>query len=293
MALTERHGISIAQLVIYIPTLIIGILLCIRHGFGRNAGFFFLIIFSLARALGAALDLATLAQPHNLSIYFGAFTLQSIGLAPLILMLLALDNRVLAQVERVTTIPVSSRQVRFVNLILLVALILSSIGGSDSGNAYADTGVYTVSDLTKAGIALTIVGFGILALLTIAIAFNVSHVEAGEKRVLLAVVASLPFLLVRLIYSGESVFGHNPNFSPLNGNTNLYLGTAVIEEIIIVVIVEAMGLTLKVLPKPSGASQSSSSGLLGGIGSRFGRRFEGSQRQSYLMEDRRRDDARV
>ncbi|KAI1261877.1 hypothetical protein F5Y18DRAFT_399906 [Xylariaceae sp. FL1019] len=283
MALTEHHGISIAQLVIYIPTLIIGILLCIRHGFGRNAGFFFLIIFSLARALGAALDLATIAQPHNISIYFGAFTLQSIGLTPLILMLLALDNRVLAEIEKVTSIPVSSRQVRFVNLILLAALILSSIGGSNSGNAYADTGVYTVSNLTKAGIVLTIVGFGILALVTMAIAFNFSHIEAGEKRVLLAVVASLPFLLVRLIYSGESVFGHNPDFSPLSGNISVYLGTAVIEEIIIVIIVEAMGLTLKVLPKPSGASQSSSSGLLGGISSRFRSRYGGSEKQSYPM----------
>ncbi|KAI3337050.1 hypothetical protein HD806DRAFT_475494 [Xylariaceae sp. AK1471] len=249
MALTEHNNISIAQIIIYVPALAIAIFLCIRHGFGRNAGWLFLIIFSIARILGAALQLATISDPKNLSLYFGALTLQSIGLSPLSIMLIALINRALESMEHTRNALVNPRVLRLVQILVLVGLILSAVGGSNSGSDYAKTMQYVVSPLTQAGVALTIVGFALLVLTTGVVGLNISHAEPGEKRVVLAVALSLPFLLIRIIYSAVGAFGHNPAFNQVTGDINILLGTAVIEEIIIVFIVESIGLTLSVRPK--------------------------------------------
>jgi hypothetical protein len=249
MALTEHNNISIAQIILFVPFLAVGIVLCIRHGFRRNTGWLLLVVFSIARILGAALQLATISNPKNLSLYFGALTLQSIGLSPLLIMLLALINRALESIEKARSAIINPRVLRLVQLLVLVGLILSSIGGSDSGDNYAKTGTYTVSPLTRAGVALVIVGFALLVIATVVVGINVSYAEPGEKRVVLAVALSLPFLLVRIIYSAVNAFGNNPAFGQVTGDINILLGTAVIEEIIIVFIVEVMGLTLQVRPK--------------------------------------------
>ncbi|KAI8634957.1 hypothetical protein F5Y19DRAFT_411018 [Xylariaceae sp. FL1651] len=284
MALTEHNNISIAQIVLYLPALAVAIFLCVRHGFGRNAGWFFLIIFSIARILGAALQLATISDPRNESLYFGALTLQNIGLSPLILTQLALINRALDSVDKARNVIINPRILRLVQLVVLVGLILGAVGGSNSGSDYADTGVYMVSDLTQAGVALTIVGFGLLVIATVVVGMHISAAEPGEKRVILAVALCLPFLLVRIIYSAESAFGNNPAFSQITGDVNILLGTAVIEEIIIVFIDEAIGLTLNVRPK-TGASAGYQSGIAGHLGGRFGRRDDGYEMRG-LRHDR-------
>jgi hypothetical protein len=51
-------GVSIAEIVFYVPSLCIAGLLAFRHGLGRNAGWLFLIIFCLARIIGPAIQLA-------------------------------------------------------------------------------------------------------------------------------------------------------------------------------------------------------------------------------------------
>jgi hypothetical protein len=38
MTLTYRNGVSIAEIIVYVPILAIAILLSIRHGFSRSAG---------------------------------------------------------------------------------------------------------------------------------------------------------------------------------------------------------------------------------------------------------------
>ncbi|KAI1168057.1 hypothetical protein F5B18DRAFT_346534 [Nemania serpens] len=261
MGLTEHNGISIAQIVVFIPALAVSIFLSIRHGFGRNAGWFLLIIFSLARVVGASLQLATIAQPGNLSLYFGALTLQGVGLSDLIVVLLALINRAVTSIEKARSAVINPNVLRGTQILVLVALILNAVGGSNSGTQFAQTGKYVVSPLTQAGIALTIAGFALLVFATFIVGKNVAHAEPGEKRIVGAVALSLPFLLVRLIYSAIGTYQPNSAFNSRTGDVNIFLGTAVIEEIIIVVILEAMGLTLNVLPKPEKSATESS--LLG------------------------------
>ncbi|KAI1501274.1 hypothetical protein F5X99DRAFT_383355 [Biscogniauxia marginata] len=260
MALTELNNISIAEIVLYTPALALAIFLAVRHGFGRNAGWLYLIIFSLARIIGSALQLATVADPRNISLYVGAATLQNVGLSPLILVQLALLSRALESAGRSPSAPgggngngiaLGTRLLRLVQLVLLVGLILGAVGGSSAGSNYAATGSYSQSTtLSRAGTALMIAGYVLLVAATgVVAATQLSRVEAGERRVVLAVGLSLPFILVRLVYSAESVYSGNPAFNLITGDRNILLGMAVIMEMIVVAVVEGVGITLKVRPR--------------------------------------------
>ncbi|KAH8653516.1 hypothetical protein BX600DRAFT_440581 [Xylariales sp. PMI_506] len=244
MALTEQNDIAIAQIAVYSVSLIVAVTLAIRHGFGRSAGWLYLVIFSLLRIVGASLELATISQPGNISLLIGASTVASIGLSPLILVQLGLLGRALTSIRKSTDSFLNEKHMRLVQLLVMVGLILGAVGGSNSGSTYGSTGVYTVSSLSKAGMALMIVGFAILVLATASVASQISHAEPGEKRLALAVGLSLPFLLVRIIYSSIVLFANSPNFSPVKPNVNAQLGMDIIMEMIIVIIVESIGLTL-------------------------------------------------
>ncbi len=131
--LNELNAIAIAQICFYTPSLAVAVFLASRHGFGRNAGWLYLVIFSVARILGASLGLAASHNdPTNLGLSIGAATLQSIGLAPLVLVMLALVSRVLESIRYARDTFVTPRHLRFVQLVVIVALILGAVGGGSS-----------------------------------------------------------------------------------------------------------------------------------------------------------------
>ncbi|KAI0909840.1 hypothetical protein F4823DRAFT_562532 [Ustulina deusta] len=282
MELTERNDISIAQIVLFVPFLAVALLLCVRHGFGSNAGWLFLVLFSLLRIVGASLQLAATAQPDNLGLFFGSLTLQGIGLSDFIIVLLALINRALESAERARNVIVNPRVLYWAQVLVLVGVILGAIGGSQAGSHYAETGVYQVSSLTQASISLTIAGFALLVIATALLGLSVSHVEAGEKRVVLAVALSLPFLLVRVLYQAIGTFNRHSAFNSVTGDVNVFLGTAVIEEIIIVLIIEGIGLTLQVRPKNN--SPSNRPGLAR-VFNHFKRRYGGGYEMQSLNQN--------
>ena len=94
MTIGYRQGVSIAVLIFYVPALATAIFLCIRHGLRRTGAWRFMIIFTLARVLGSSLELATISQPDNHSLYIGYATLINIALSPLELVSFGLLNRV-------------------------------------------------------------------------------------------------------------------------------------------------------------------------------------------------------
>lgn len=49
MGLDARGDIAAAQLAVYIPVLAISVFLVSRHGFGRRAGWLFLLILSISQ----------------------------------------------------------------------------------------------------------------------------------------------------------------------------------------------------------------------------------------------------
>ena len=99
--------------------------------------------------------------------------------------------------------------------------------------------------------ALFIAAFGLLVLVTMSLAKSIQYAEKGEKRILIAVAASLPFLLVRLIFSALAVFKNEKRFSLYNGDVTVLLCMALLEEVVVVVLYEGVGLTLKKEDKAS------------------------------------------
>lgn len=124
-------------------------------------------------------------------------------------------------------------------LLITIGLILSIVGGT-SGTVQPD-GTVQVAKTSKAGIALYIVAYvGIVFVYVISVP-RTSVVPNQERRVPVAIVLALPFVLSRLIYSACSVFLHSHLFNIVTGNVAVRVATAIIEEFIVVAIYIALG----------------------------------------------------
>lgn len=89
MHLDARGGISILEICVYFPLLILAILICQRHGFSRSAGWTYTLLLCLVRLLGACCQLATYNKPSH-GLVEAVIILSSVGLSPLLLATLGL-----------------------------------------------------------------------------------------------------------------------------------------------------------------------------------------------------------
>ena len=87
-----RGGISILELIVYAPALVIAILICVKHGFTRSSGWIYLAIFSLIRFVGACVQLA-IYNNESKGLFQAAAIINSIALSPLLLATLGLLSR--------------------------------------------------------------------------------------------------------------------------------------------------------------------------------------------------------
>ncbi len=99
------------------------------------------------------------------------------------------------------------------------------------------------------GIILYLVACGALVLLTVSVALARRSAGSGEGLLIAAVAGSLPFILVRLLYSVIAVFGHDSSFNIVSGSVTVMLVMAVLEEFVVVAIYTITGLRLDVVPK--------------------------------------------
>lgn len=134
---------------------------------------------------------------------------------------------------------------RLSGLVTILALILSIVGATTQSNPI----VNPVPATTKAGIILFVVSWVLLCILLVLVGSRYSSIEAGEHRLLWAILICVPLLLVRLIYSVIVDFAHNSKFNPITGNVTVQLVMAVLEEILITLIILGTGLTLDVRSK--------------------------------------------
>ena len=189
---------------------------------------------------------------------------------------------------------------RPIQTVTLIGLIFCIIGGSNSASS---SNITKVDRMTKAGIILYLIAFAAICLMTVYLATRRLQIENGEKRLVLAVAFSLPFLFVRLIYSSIASLGHSSRFNIVNGSVTVLLVMAVLEEFVIVVTYLVTGLSLQVIAKreslPTVADQASRHDD-GGVPSRsarsgFHRRggligllirtIKGERRQNYHRAD--------
>jgi NADH:ubiquinone oxidoreductase subunit 6 (subunit J) len=105
--------------------------------------------------------------------------------------------------------------------------------------------------LTKVGVVLFVAAWAGLCLLLVIMVVKSSLVQKGERRLIIAVAISVPFILVRLIYSMVVVFANNRHFNIVTGSVTINLVMAVLEEFVVTIVCISVGLTLQIRPKES------------------------------------------
>jgi hypothetical protein len=251
--------ISVVGIPIYVVFLVGAVFLSIKHGFSQSSGWRYLIVLALARIIGFSFRLAIISDPANVSLWIGWLTLNGLGLGPLILILLGLLSRVFESINRQGHVVLKPAYQRLIQLLVLVAIILTVVGGTQS-TFHIDNGAIKVdyASTSRVGAGLLIAIMVLLFIETLIAFKNQGYVAQGEHRILLGVIASLPFVLVRVVYSCLSVF------AGINSNVWIYLCMGILMEMIGVFMLEVLGFTLdkappkelrndpELLPQPSG-----------------------------------------
>lgn len=107
----------------------------------------------------------------------------------------------------------------------------------------------------KVGMILYAVAWALLVLILLALARHTGSMEKGERRSLVAVAISAPFILVRVLYALFMWFLHDSTFSLMNGNITVQLVMSVLEEFAVVIVCLGIGLTLQIRGKVTQSDQ--------------------------------------
>src|ERR1700739_3343160 len=92
MKFNSRGGVSIFELIIYFPAIVVAAIVCSRHGFGRSSGWIFTLILCLVRIIGACCQLVTYHSETKVLLE-AVVILDAIGISPLLLATLGLLSR--------------------------------------------------------------------------------------------------------------------------------------------------------------------------------------------------------
>lgn len=94
----SQKVIAIIELCVYIPIFFLAAIVVFRHGFRRQLGWIYLVIFCGVRCAGAGFRLASEANPDNETDQEWSFILQSVGLSPLLMATLGLLKRMCVKI---------------------------------------------------------------------------------------------------------------------------------------------------------------------------------------------------
>ncbi|KAK5937528.1 hypothetical protein PMZ80_010148 [Knufia obscura] len=214
--ISSSEIIDIVEIVYFGPALLASIYICVKHGFSKEAGWFLLIILSLARLIGASTGIAALSDPTNSSLIACSLILSSIGSTILVATLTGIVNRIDSGSGQSRLSP---RMRKMIQLAGLAAVVLSIIGGTKvaSSDPESRSEGYTY---TKAAIILVLVQFmASIAILAFS-AINTGAILSEDRTLFFCVSVAAPFVLVRVIYSICAAFNPTSStFSIRSGTT--------------------------------------------------------------------------
>lgn len=233
-----RGGIAIAEIIFYVIGLAPAIYVCTRHGFGRHGGWFYLLSLPIVRIVGASCELAAEQKP-SVGLYTAAAICNGIGLVPLLLVVMAVLKR--ANDGMSTRIPV--RVFQLSHLVIIIGLALTIAGSVEAIPTNSASEISSGRTLRKAGIILLLIAFIANAAITAFTLFRIRQAWAGDRKLVYAVALSLPFLLVRVIYSVCIAFAtHSKTFNAQAPNVFVQAFMQVLMEFIIWTILLVGGL---------------------------------------------------
>jgi hypothetical protein len=92
MGIDSRGGVSIGELIVYVPAIVLSLIVCIRHGFRRSSGWLYTLILCQIRIVGAICQLISENKPSE-GLIRATLIIDSIGLSPLLLATLGMLSR--------------------------------------------------------------------------------------------------------------------------------------------------------------------------------------------------------
>ncbi|KAF6238249.1 hypothetical protein HO173_003529 [Letharia columbiana] len=114
----------------------------------------------------------------------------------------------------------------------MLALILSIVGGTRISSS--DTSKHNSEEtFEKAGAIIFLISYVVIVAFAMLAMAESRDLPRGEKCILYAVLVSLPFLAVRLLYSLLADFEDNNTFYTVGGNAIVQLCMAIIEELLV------------------------------------------------------------
>ncbi|KAJ4366959.1 hypothetical protein N0V83_007489 [Neocucurbitaria cava] len=233
-----RDIVALIELIFYIPTSLLALVACLRHGFHRSSGWIYTLILCTVRIAGAICQFLSHNNSHSEGLIRATVIIDSIGLSPLLLATLGLLHRLVSFINAKSTPTITLKHIRILQLLIMVSLILSIVGGTSSTTQ--PNGTVQAATTSKVGTILYIVAFAGLVFVYFVSASKLSIVPNKERRVSIAIVVALPLILIRLIYSACAVFSHSHVFSLATGSMVVRALMAIIEEFIVVAIYIAL-----------------------------------------------------
>ncbi|KAI1795399.1 hypothetical protein LXA43DRAFT_40422 [Ganoderma leucocontextum] len=262
MTIDQRGGIAIAEIILYAPILILSVILVVRHGATRKAGWIFFAILSIIRITGGITHLLWEQNRSNTTLQIIFSVMESAGLSPLLMATLAFLSTV-GQYTLENHPAMSTRTFRLTQLLGMVAIILAIVGGTNISSAKNQSDLNSAATLRHVGAILFAVLYAIVVAITTFCWLNRDQILKYRRKLLLAIVASLPFLLVRIVFTILSSFAPLPfgfdaaghmvpvvsnsplkQFSGTSGSWAIYLCMSVIAEYAAVLIYTFAGLRL-------------------------------------------------
>ena len=242
--LEYKDNVFIAVLVIYVGLLPGSILLWIRNGLlfkATTSAYGLHLIFTLFRIMTAAFYLATITHPYDTSVWASNISCLGTAISILLSCLLGHVTHVIKNTDVQTPAHRFSQVMRLVNIVILVAFILGIVGGVDTMENWGKTGVYQPSTISKASIALFIVGWVFIIGLLLYKRQQICSSTSDAFKVWHGLAACTLILLPRIIYQAISVFHNSRAFSSLYGSTTVLICMVLVEEMLIAIILEVLG----------------------------------------------------
>ncbi|KAI0793369.1 hypothetical protein C8Q75DRAFT_749932 [Abortiporus biennis] len=214
--LDARGGVDIAEIIVYLCFLATSIILVLRHGFTRKAGWLLILIFSLIRIIGSALHIAAeTIDSNNINIQIAAGIFESAGVSPLLGATLGFLGTVTqGSLDRD---PIIARVIRAMGLLTTVALVLSIVGGTQSGSTSSISDANEGNTLRHVSVILFLVLYILIVLLHGYFWRQRDLILKHRRQLLLGISLALPFLGIRVLYMILSAF--SPNVIAVPGAT--------------------------------------------------------------------------
>ena len=248
--LNSTADLAIAEITFFGLALVLTLLVVVRHGFSRKTGWILLSILCLLRLIGgsATLFIQTHPMPPSKDLLELATITSAIGTAPL-LMALAGVLGILHNGMKSAAKNVGDLQFRIIHVVSVVALVLAIIGGIfhlNDNTAKQSTG----ESLTKTASVMFLAVFAALAAISILTALRKVYVWTSERKLLIACLAVLPFLLVRVIYAVLVAFCTSPSSIFYFANVDIYVSAFMqfLTEAMVILIFTSAGLLVPKTP---------------------------------------------